>query len=75
MVLEVEGPVEQEDDLEGDQEIDVTPQKVPKKTRILVPDTKEMMDEFAAKAKKAFEQHLLVEQQMLAMEQQILDEF
>ena len=34
-----------------------------------------MMDEFAAKAKKAFEQRLLVEQQMLAMEHQILDEF
>ena len=26
MVLEVEGPVEQEDDLEGDKEIDVTPE-------------------------------------------------
>ena len=75
MVLEVEGPVEQEDDLEGDQEIDVTPQKLPKKTKIVVPDTKEMMDEFAANSKKAFEQRLLVEQQMLAMEQQILDQF
>ena len=64
--------MEHETDLEDDPEIDVTPQKLAKKSKAVVQDVEQMFDEFLERTKRQFEERLLVEQQLLAMEQQLL---